>query len=255
MTVTKGKRIYSFPVGSGNNSDVETLHLGSASASDTESLNNEPVSRSRPFIPPLFKGTREELGNLKKNSGRKKLRRYQNRCLLQTLAEEEGDDESFVVIMEPYTSPFAKLLQDDDALQFWNAFVDKSEEEQAQVVAAFSQQNSKKDKDVQKGKPSARISPKIKRTIKIKKNLSLEQVKKSEDDLIAFFKSTPSQVYVKCPPTYFERLLLHAIAQYHDLQSLGMNEDGNKRVEIYNTRENWNPADCFLTDFVAQLRK
>ncbi|EFA11236.1 R3H domain-containing protein 4 [Tribolium castaneum] len=254
MTVTKGKRNYSFPVGSGNNSDVESLHLGSASASDTES-NNEPASQSRPLMPPVFKGTREELGNLKKNSGRKKLRRYQNRCLLQTLAEEEEDDGSLVVIMEPYASPFAKLLQDDDALQFWNAFVDKSEEEQARVVAAFSQKQSKSDKTAQREKPSARISHKIKRTIKIRKNLSLEQVKQSEDDLIAFFKSTPSQVYVKCPASYFERLLLHAIAQYHDLQSLGMNEDGNKRVEIYNTREDWNPADCFLTDFVAQLRK
>ena len=138
---------------------------------------------------------------------------------MQTLAEEEEND-ALVVIMEPYDSPFSKLLQDEDALQFWNAFIDKSEEEQAQVIADFS---DKKQKDiVQKDKPFARISSKIKRTIKIKKNLSLEQVKESEDDLIAFFKVTPSQVYVKCPPTYFERLLLHAIAQYHGLQSLGL---------------------------------
>lgn len=138
---------------------------------------------------------------------------------MQTLAEED-EDEGSAMFMEPYSSPFTKLLQDNDALQFWNAFVDKSEEEQAQVVAAFSQKHSKKD-EVQKDKPLARISSKIKRTIKIKKNLSLELVKKSEDDLIAFFKLTPSQVYVKYPPTYFERLLLHAIAQYHGLQSVG----------------------------------
>ncbi|RZB38809.1 R3H domain-containing protein 4 [Asbolus verrucosus] len=246
MTVTKGKQNYSFPINSGNNSDVESLHLGNTSASDTESLNNEPIRTTQPFAPPILKNIKsEELVSLKKNSG----------CMLTTLTEENEDEGALIVIMEPYESPFTKLLQDDDALQFWNMFIDKSEEEQARVIQAFSKKKTDYKNTTLKERPSSRISSKIKRTIKIEKNLSLEQVKKSEDDLIDFFKTTPNQIYIKWPPTYFERLLLHAIAQYHGLQSLGMVENGHKRVEVYNTIKDWIPADCFLTDFVAQLRK
>jgi len=254
MTVIKGKQTYSFPT-SGNNSDVESLNLGSASASDTESINNEPNTTSRPFVPAALKSSHsEELILLKKCSGRKKLRRFQNRCLLQTLAEEEEDEGALVVIMEPYKSPFTKLLEDDNALEFWNVFVDKSEEEQAKVIEAFSYSHSEKIQPA-KEKSLGRISHKIKRSIKVRKNLSLEQVKKSEDDLISFFKATPWETYTQYPPTYFARLLLHAIAQYHGLQSLGMIENGSKKVDIYSTAKDWIPAECFLTDFVAQLRK
>jgi hypothetical protein len=80
MTVIKGKPSYAFPTHSGNNSDVESSRLGSASASDTESLNNEPFLRNQPFVPPIFKNSKsEEQPILKRCSGRKKLRRYQNR--------------------------------------------------------------------------------------------------------------------------------------------------------------------------------
>lgn len=137
------------------------------------------------------------------------------------MAEEEENDGSLVIVMEVYKSPFAKLLEDHNALEFWNVFIDKSEEEQALVLEAFSKKSfPKKTENVDnKEKLSARISSKVKHTIKVKKNLSLESVKKAEDSLIDFFKNTPDDVYVQCLPTYFERLLLHAIAQYHGLES------------------------------------
>lgn len=122
--------------------------------------------------------------------------------------------------MESYKSPFARLLEDPDALEYWNDFVEKSEEEQMKIVTAFSEKFYDNDTQTEdKTNRHGRLSSRIRRTIKIKKNLSLETVKSLEDDLIQFFKATPHDTYIKFPPTSFDRLLLHALAQYHKLKS------------------------------------
>lgn len=151
--------------------------------------------------------------------------------------------------------------------------MEKSEEEQARFVAAFTEKNPSTNQIPQK-KPFFKISHKIKRTIKIKKNLSLEQVEQFEDDIVAFFKKTPHEIYAKIVETYFSRLLLHGIAQYHGLISLGifsisvayefnflyynftgLIEDGARKVHVFNTTKNWEPTERRLSDFIAQLRQ
>lgn len=139
---------------------------------------------------------------------------------MQTLVEE-NDAESNIVLMELYDGPFSRLLQDKEALLIWHDLIEKSDEEQARFVAAFTDKNAN-TKQIAQEKPFSKISPKIKRTIKIKKNLSLEQVEQFENDVVAFFKQTPNEIYAKIVETYFSRLLLHGIAQYHGLISLGI---------------------------------
>lgn len=140
-------------------------------------------------------------------------------CVLQTLNEE--DEELDLGILEDYRSPFTRLFEDEDAMACWHDFIEKSEEEQAKIMKAFSKRYCgclSNDDTFELGKPG-RISSRLRRTIKIRKNLSLEIVKVCEEDLITFFKTTPSEVYEKVPPTSFDRLLIHAIAQYHQLKS------------------------------------
>lgn len=60
---------------------LDYLSLGSASASDTESLNNEPVPHRLFRNLPARTVQVEEPVNLKKSSGKKKMRRFQNRKL------------------------------------------------------------------------------------------------------------------------------------------------------------------------------
>lgn len=140
-------------------------------------------------------------------------------CVLQTLNEEDENDN--IVIMESYRGPFARLLEDPNALEYWNDFIEKSEEEQMKIVTAFSEKFNDNDvQNIHKNNRHGKLSSRIRRTIKIKKNLSLEAVKRLEDDLIEFFKTTPHGTYIKFPPTSFDRLLLHAVAQYHKLKSL-----------------------------------
>ncbi|KAJ8950272.1 hypothetical protein NQ318_021127 [Aromia moschata] len=84
MTVIRDKQNYNYPKPNSTTSDTESLHLGSVSASDTESLNEEPGTTNRLgiFRPPPAKVSHvEELMNIKKSSGKKKIRRYQNSVL------------------------------------------------------------------------------------------------------------------------------------------------------------------------------
>ncbi|KAJ8924235.1 hypothetical protein NQ315_007026 [Exocentrus adspersus] len=180
MTVVSGKRNYNYPKpGSRSSSDSESLHLGS----DTESLPGEPCQSQihRPTALRLFHI--EEVATIKKTSGKKKRLRYQNtRCVLQTLNEEDGNDA--FVIMENCKSPFARLLEDADALDYWNSFVEKSEEEQTEMLQVFSERFRSSCKH-------GKLSSRLRRTIKIN---SLDTVKRLEDELIEFFKATPHDV-------------------------------------------------------------
>ncbi|CAH1154642.1 unnamed protein product [Phaedon cochleariae] len=260
MTVIKEKQGYNYPKpNSAAASDTESLNLGSVPASDTESINNdEPhrVHRLPLFRLPLHGSQVEELINIKKNSGRKKLRRYQNRCVLPTFEE---DEEEKYVLMESYKGPFTRLLEDKVAMECWNNFIEKSEEEQSQIMRQISENycndqinNSPSDDFDSPGK----ISSRIRRTFKIRKNLQFEVIDECETDLIQFFETRPEDTYVKFPPTSFDRLLIHAIAQYHKLKSISVlyGDDARRSVEVYNVRQNWICANCRLADFIKKLR-
>lgn len=139
---------------------------------------------------------------------------------MQTLEEEDESESTLVIIVDPYKSPFARLLEDSDAMKFWNCFVEKTEEEQTDIINAFSQQYHKCKSDCVQGSDRSlgRLSSRVKRTFKTKKNLSIENVKDCEFQLLEFFNSTPQDIYVRSPPTSFDRLLLKAIAHYHGLE-------------------------------------
>ncbi|XP_030756271.1 R3H domain-containing protein 4-like [Sitophilus oryzae] len=257
MTVIKGQKTYFIKPGSTQGSDTESLHLSSAPASDTESLNNENIERPVRTHPFKYLLT-EEPTLYKKSFGRRKLRRYQNRCVLQTLQEE--DDSASVIVFESNKSPLTRLLEDDIAIEFWNKFIEKSEEEQENILNSLSVKTELKSKISDNGNNNeirGWISSKTKRTFKLKKNLSLEAIKNYEDDMLKFFLNSPFDVYVKVPLTSFDRLLLRAIARYHGLQTKTVNSTNAEEkpsVEIFNIKEDWVRANCFLTEFIQQLR-
>lgn len=139
---------------------------------------------------------------------------------MQSLSEENEETE-YILVKEPYKTPFARLLEDKTAMDCWQNFIEESEEKQKEIIQKFSNKiQDKKCDNPMSGEKPGKISSRIKRTFKIRKNLSLESIKGCEEDLIEFFKNTPSDIYIKYPPTSFDRLLLHGIAQYHRLNSL-----------------------------------
>lgn len=142
--------------------------------------------------------------------------------MLQTLAEEDDEESVPPTLIEPYKGPFTRLLEDNNALEFWNDFIEKSQEQQSIIIESLTR---KPLKDVPNGEPKVlspfeRISAKIKRTLKVRKNLPKELLKTSEKAMVDFFNATPDNLYVALPSTSFERLLLHAVAQFHALKSI-----------------------------------
>ncbi|XP_060516236.1 uncharacterized protein LOC132695787 [Cylas formicarius] len=258
MTVIRGNKNYNFskPCSSTTASDTESLHLDSASASDAESYI-EPNSSNRIYRPlSVRSGFEDDAVHLKKASGKKKLRRFENRCQLHTLSED--DEDNAMVVMEYYKSPFARLLEDADAMKYWNMFVEKTEEEQENIINVFSKQcNKSGGTQILNEISTGKISTRFKRSLKIRKKLSIDAIKCCEDNLLMFFNSNTTGSYIKSPNNSFERLLINAIAHYHGLEfkNIPPSGAGEKRsVEIFNKNENWLPANCFLTDFIRQLR-
>lgn len=141
-------------------------------------------------------------------------------CMLQTLVEEDEAEEC-PRLLETYKSPFARLLEDKNALEFWNDFIEKSQDEQAAIMKSLGQEQRKcaGNAVAKTTSPFTRISAKIKRMLKMRNKLAKEMLVGMEKDMVEFFKDTPDGVYVKKPSNSFERLLLHAVAQFHDLNS------------------------------------
>lgn len=125
-------------------------------------------------------------------------------------------------LLEPYKSPFTRLLEDRNALEFWNAFIEKSEDEQGMIMNNLCHKQGKcfDNMTTKTTSPFTRISAKIKRILKVRNKLASEMLKGMEKDMIDFFNDSPDGIYVKKPSNSFERLLLHAIAQYHNLNSI-----------------------------------
>lgn len=142
--------------------------------------------------------------------------------VLQTLAEEDETEILFPNLIEPYKGPFTRLLEDNKALEFWNDFIEQSQEQQSIIIESLSQKSVKDVPNIEMKdmRPFERISAKIKRTIKVRKNLAKELLKTFETGMIEFFKNTLDDVYIAVPSTSFERLLLHAVAQFHGLKSI-----------------------------------
>ncbi|KAF2884587.1 hypothetical protein ILUMI_21590 [Ignelater luminosus] len=256
MTVISRKQQnYDYP-NSNNGSDTESLHLQSAPPSDTESVHSEPIEplpiplTCRAIRVPVY----EEFGCLKRNSGKRKQRRFKNRSDLQTLSEEDEDDAHLVKLVDDYKGPFARLLENKSALQFWNEFTALPEEDQAKLTESVPKQAVPQNV-IKPDDPMLRISSKIKRAMKIKKHLPMELIEKIEEDLINYFTIDPQGVFFSTPVTSFERLLLHAIAQYHNLRSISYFGDMIRNVEVYANKKLWAPMEVRFCDFVEKLRQ
>uniref|UniRef100_A0A1Y1L998 R3H-associated N-terminal domain-containing protein n=1 Tax=Photinus pyralis TaxID=7054 RepID=A0A1Y1L998_PHOPY len=213
MTVTKGRRpSYIFPK-SNQTSGSESLHIATPSTTDVDS---DTEAAPRRF--PLKNGACTIFETIyvdRKNVGRRKQRMLFNHL---RIVDEEVEDSDYFQLMEDYKTPFARVLGDADALRQWNEFIELPEEEQRQLTELVPN-----IQPIQSGKRDnlrPKLSSRIKRAIKIKKDLSLDMVQTIENGLVDYFLCSPEGIFVSTPPTSFERLLLHAIANYHHLKSI-----------------------------------
>lgn len=125
-------------------------------------------------------------------------------------------------MVDAHKTPLTRLLEDSKAIEFWNKFIEKSEEEQENILKSLTirdKENKYNDNDSDNNYQLGWISSRTKKTFKSKKNLSIETIKNCENEMLHFFLRTPNDLYVRDPPTSFDKLLLKVIARYHGLQA------------------------------------
>lgn len=248
MTVTKGRRpTYVYPnPNSDQTSGADSLHLATPTTTDVDSESESihlPVTGRCTIFEPLWCN--------RKNLGRRKQRMLFNH--LRIVSEEVDDvDSNYIQLMENYKTPFARLLNDNNALSQWYEFIELPEEQQQQLTESVPKIEHTQSED-KRDNHQKKLSSRIKRAIKVKKNLSMQMVQTLENDLINYFICSPEGIFTSSPSTSFERLLLHAIANYHHLKSISVINIEIRTVQVTCNHKPWKPIDVSFCNFVKQL--
>lgn len=241
MGVVRKRVVVEYPHENGNDQEAGNPQSDAETASTSEPA---PVyyprrrQRNRTYRVVII----EDSSSPSSNSGKRKVRRYANAKTLEIYLkdDEEGDDN----LLEYYKGPFARLMDiTEEPLEYMDEICSQLEQEKVAT----------KNKEEKRTNASAymRISNKIRRTIKIKKNFPLNLMKELENEILDFFKATPLEIYCIVPSKSFERLLYHAISQYHRLNSVSLMKESSISVEVFNDDEGWAPEAVPLSDYVV----
>jgi len=148
------------------------------------------------------------------------------------------------------------ILSDDSKLKVWYDFVEKSEEEQNQILDEIQARMSKINinsrgnkeivcpKDLSSSDSDFRFG-KIERNIKYRllsrRKINYDMIQSIEDDLIKFFSQSSTSTFIMRADSKNRRFYLLAVTQYLLLQMrMSINPMGEKVAEIKNTNDPFN---------------
>ncbi|XP_038068204.1 R3H domain-containing protein 4-like [Patiria miniata] len=215
-----------------------------------------------------------------KTGGHKRTRRYENTCFLLSLVDEADFGEvSISDFVESSQSVFEQLLSDRDSLEIWNDFMNRPEDEQEiflQQVATKEvpkketgkqekeagtavDKKDNKDDDKRTVHPAhtpeesfQRINSRL-RTMLRRKHLPKGMLQNHEDDLVPWFTDDPGAVFISHINCSFDRLLMHAVCQYLDLQSISYDCDGRRQTKVENGQDYFSPPKLLLSQYLDSL--
>jgi len=101
-----------------------------------------------------------------------------------------------------------------------------------------------------------RIDTNIRYTLKSmlkRKHLPLARIMWFEDDIIPFFNDHNDSVYVRDLNNGFDRMLLHAVAQYLNLISKSFTRDGERYTQVENRRLKFIPPKMLLSEYIKSI--
>jgi len=223
----------------------------------------------------------------KKNLGVRKQRRLENSRLLAALVDKEEICDDLSDTLPETISAFTQLFLEAEKMKVWNAFIHKSEEEQREILfgrrrrksaghhgknnGKAHQRQTKSVSESSGGQPAAsqeekrqihpaysgsacfrRIEARLK-TLLTHKHVPWEKLEQFERDLTDFFTTSPDGVFVTVLESGYDRLLLHAVAQYLRLrsQSIGPSDHRETQIESYSDRD-FTPPVQTLADYIRQ---
>lgn len=176
------------------------------------------------------------------HTGKRKVRRHANEKTLMVYLKDDDEDPNR--LLESYKDPFARLMDStSNPIESLNDFTYQLEQESQVDEHA----------DTKEKTPYQRISNKIRRAMKIKKNFPHLLIENIENDIVGFFTSNPLDIFCCVPSKSFERLLFHAVSQYHGLSSVSLAKNGHVSVEVQNSLEQWLPIEVRLCQYLLQV--
>jgi len=178
-------------------------------------------------------------------------------------------------------SPFSILLMDQNNMKIWNDFIRKSEDEQEIVLKELDDDDKPKnrfkkgyveenqeddcktnDDEQHQLTPSKSLAHSAKKCFNrinsclksvLKRKIPLSLMESIEQELIVHFKDQPTSIYQTCLDSSYARLLLHACAQYYDLNCRSFDSGSNRLSQVSNKWNHFEPSIVSLTDHLEKL--
>nr|XP_060640902.1 R3H domain-containing protein 4 [Anolis sagrei ordinatus] len=234
---------------------IEGLLSGAGSPSPAKRFS--PAKRKQHYINQAIRNS----DLVPRAKGRKSLQRLENTRYLMTLLERDecaSEDGEFSPPAVP--SIFAQACKNETYMKIWNDFVNRSGEEQERLLI-FLEENKKKNKADGHWKEHPTLTPKecfqrisrrLRTTLK-RSRIPRETLEGLEEDLLAFFSANPHAVYTAMMDDSFQRLLLHALCQYMDLNSASADHEGQRQMKVSNKRQDFWRPQLLLSAYLEQM--
>lgn len=201
-----------------------------------------------------------------KAKGRKSLRRLENTHYLMNLVEKEECVKDVDQADPASPTIFTEACCNDDYIEIWNDFMNRSGEEQEKFLhyleeeakkkgkrkACSNSQDTKEEHSRCTGKECfQRIDRRLRITLR-RRQIPMGILEFLEEELTGFFAIKPQSVYKAMLDNSYERLLLHALCQYLDLISQSSDCNGKRQTEVSNKGTDFLPPVPLLSVYLEQ---
>lgn len=222
--------------------------LSIASVSTDVSVNiPQPIPRQRNYPKPM------SFHNTRRRMGKKQSRRHDNALLLETLVEESEVQEITLKDLMQNPSPGFSRLFEGDNMEKWYDFMESSEEVQKKIIDHGPKKRSCSSDPAQDaaGKEFQRIKSGVRNLLK-RSHVPVGMLTFLETEIVNFFTKSPQSVYISGILSSFERLLLHAISQYHQLCSFSRTDESSRtrHVHVWNDNDGYTIPKMLLSEYL-----
>ncbi|KDR16025.1 R3H domain-containing protein C19orf22-like protein [Zootermopsis nevadensis] len=180
------------------------------------------------------------------------------------LEEEELGEVSIYDLVQNSNDAFQRLLEDRDSLEAWDNFIQSSEEVQLVITSnkGFVSRSRKRlvylpsNLPVTGDQAFRNIKTGLRNVLK-KNRVPLGMLEFLENQVVDFFSKMPCGIYTSSSLSSYERLLLHAVSQYHCLisHSFDSANENVRLVKVSNPFEVYRIPAVLLGQYLENRRK
>lgn len=245
---------------------------------ELESLASQNgISSTVPCRRRRFAAPRARLPNIhaaskvnKRHWGTRRLRRFENMMMSESELQDICEDMSDMI--PDTTTAFSQLFLEQEKMQVWQNFARLSEEDQSAVLRQHKRTGEEKfisgldEASCSNGgnmklliETAEHRFKKVERSCRFllcHKPAILPRLSEIENELIVNFGKNPTGILISYFESGFDRILVHASAQYHGLKSTSFYDEKNVRAtRVCNTRSIFNADMQSMAAYVGSLQQ